>query len=160
MQIAAQSVVSIHYTLKDQAGTVLDSSDGGSPLVYLHGHGNIIPGLESALTGKSAGEKLAVEVPPADAYGERDDRMVQEVPRRAFQGISDIKPGMRFSAQGQNGPMSVVVTRVAGDMVTVDGNHPLAGQTLFFDVEITGVREASDEEIAHGHVHGEGGHHH
>jgi FKBP-type peptidyl-prolyl cis-trans isomerase SlyD len=160
MQIADRSVVSFHYTLTNDRGEVLDSSSGGSPLAYLHGSGNIIPGLEKALLGKVAGDKLQVTVAPAEGYGERDARLIQEVPRRAFQGIKDIKAGMSFTAQGPQGPTRVTVTRVAGDMVTVDGNHPLAGETLNFDVEITQVREASEEELAHGHVHGEGGHHH
>lgn len=160
MQVADNTAVSIHYTLTNDKKEVLDSSDGREPLVYLHGHGNIIKGLESALAGKSAGDKLDVRIAPADGYGERDERNIQQVPRRAFQGIKDIKPGMRFQAQGPNGPTSVVVTRVAGDMVTVDGNHELAGEWLNFAVEIVEVRAASEEELAHGHVHGPGGHHH
>lgn len=160
MSIVDNSVVSFHYTLTNSKGEVLDKSDQ-EPLAYLHGGGNIIPGLEKALLGKKAGDKLVVTVEPAEAYGVRDDKLIQNVPRRAFQGIKDIKAGMSFTAQGDAGqPMRVVVTRVSGDMVTVDGNHPLAGETLTFDVEITEVREASEEELAHGHVHGAGGHHH
>ncbi len=160
MSIVDNSVVSFHYTLTNSKGEVLDKSDQ-EPLAYLHGGGNIIPGLEKALLGKKAGDKLVVTVEPAEAYGVRDDKLIQNVPRRAFQGIKDIKAGMSFTAQGDAGqPMRVVVTRVSGDMVTVDGNHPLAGETLTFDVEITDVREASEEELAHGHVHGVGGHHH
>lgn len=160
MQIAERTVVSIHYTLTNDKGEVLDSSDGREPLVYLHGHGNIIPGLETALVGKAPGDKLKVRVAPADGYGERNEKMVQQVPRRAFQGVKDIEVGMRFQAQGPQGPTTVVITRVAGDMVTVDGNHPLAGEHLNFAVEITDVRDASLEELQHGHVHGPGGHHH
>jgi FKBP-type peptidyl-prolyl cis-trans isomerase SlyD len=160
MQVAENTVVSIHYTLTNDKKEVLDSSQGGDPLGYLHGHGNINKGLESALSGKSAGDKLDVRVSPADGYGERDEAKIQQVPRRAFQGIKDIKAGMRFQAQGPHGPTSVVVTRVAGDMVTVDGNHELAGEWLNFAVEIVEVRAASEEELAHGHVHGPGGHHH
>lgn len=160
MQIADRCVVSFHYTLTNDGGDVLDSSQGSEALTYLHGTGNIIPGLESAFVGKQAGDKLDVRVEPAQGYGERDERLIQQVPRRAFQGINDIKEGMRFQTQGANGPTSVMVTRVAGDMVTVDGNHPLAGQTLNFAVEISEVREASTEELEHGHVHGPGGHHH
>lgn len=160
MQVAERSVVSIHYKLTNDAGEVLDSSEGGDALVYLHGSGNIIPGLEKALVGKQAGDKLDVRVAPAEGYGEVDARLVQQVPRRAFQGVKDVQVGMRFQTQGPNGPTSIVVTRVVGDMVTVDGNHPLAGQHLNFAVEIADVREASDEEVAHGHVHGAGGHHH
>ena len=160
MQVAERCVVSIHYKLTNDRGEVLDSSEGGDALVYLQGSGNIIPGLESALVGKKAGDKLDVRVEPSQGYGERDDRLIQQVPRRAFQGVKDVKAGMRFQTEGPNGPTSVVITRVAGDMVTVDGNHPLAGEHLNFAVEITEVREASEEEIAHGHVHGAGGHHH
>lgn len=160
MQVAERCVVSIHYTLTNDQGETLDASAAGEPLTYLHGCGNLIPGLESALVGKQAGDKLQVRVEPAQAYGVRDDRLIQKVPRRSFQGIKDIKAGMRFQAQGPNGPTSVTVTQVLGDMVTVDGNHPLAGETLNFAVEIATVRQASEEEIAHGHVHGEGGHHH
>jgi FKBP-type peptidyl-prolyl cis-trans isomerase SlyD len=160
MLVAERCVVSMHYRLTNDAGEVLDSSEGRDPLTYLHGAGNIIPGLEKALLGKQAGDKLDVRVTPAEGYGEQDPKLVQQVPRRAFQGIKDIKAGMRFTAQGPRGPQDVVVTRVAGDMVTVDGNHPLAGEHLNFAVEITEVREASEEELAHGHVHGPGGHHH
>ena len=160
MQIADRCVVRFHYTLTNDGGEVLDSSQDGQALAYLHGSGNIIPGLESALTGKQTGDKLKVRIDAAQAYGERDERLVQDVPRRAFQGIADVKEGMRFQTQGPSGQTMVVVTRVAGDMVTVDGNHPLAGQALNFDVEVAEVREASEEEIQHGHVHGEGGHHH
>src|SRR5690606_15568016 len=135
-----------------------DSSQGHEPLAYLHGAGNIIPGLEKALLGKQTGDKLQVTVAPAEGYGEHDPQLIQQVPRRAFQGIKDVKPGMSFEAQGAGGaPMRVVVTHVAGDMVTVDGNHPLAGETLNFDVEITEVRAATAEEMSHGHVHGAGG---
>ena len=160
MLIADRAVVCIHYTLTNDKGEVLDSSEGREPLAYLHGQGNIIAGLESALLGKTAGDKLTVRIEPAQGYGVRDERMVQQVPRRAFQGVKDLQVGMRFQSQGPEGPASVVVTRVAGDMVTVDGNHPLAGEHLNFAVEITEVREASAEELSHGHVHGPGGHHH
>ena len=126
MEIAQHRVALIHYTLTNEAGEVLDSSRGAEPLAYLHGAGNIIPGLENALLGKQAGDKLTVRVEPEQGYGVRDDSLIQQVPRRAFQGINDIQPGMSFHAQSSQGPMRVVVTRVAGDMVTVDGNHPLA----------------------------------
>ena len=160
MQIAANCVAYIHYTLKDDAGGVIDSSSGGEPLAYLHGAGNIVPGLEKALEGKQAGEKLSVKVAPDEGYGVRDEALVQQVPRRSFQGVRDLKPGMRFHAQTQQGPVAVTVTQVLGDMVTVDGNHALAGVALNFDVEVTKVREATPEELMHGHVHGPGGHHH
>ncbi|MEW6169740.1 MAG: peptidylprolyl isomerase [Pseudomonadota bacterium] len=160
MEIANQRVAYIHYTLTNDAGEVLDSSREAEPLAYLHGAGNIVPGLESALSGKQAGDRLNVKVAPAEGYGERDEALVQDVPRGAFQGISDIEPGMAFTAQSNRGTMRVVVTRVAGDVVTVDGNHPLAGETLNFDVEVTEVRPATEEELSHGHVHGPGGQHH
>lgn len=160
MQVAESCVVSIHYRLTNDRGEVLDSSEGREPLTYLQGRGNIIAGLENALIGKSAGDKLEVRVAPAEGYGERDAQLVQTVPRRSFQGVKDIQVGMRFTAQGPKGPQNIVVTRMASDMVTVDGNHPLAGEHLNFAVEITDVRTASEEELAHGHVHGPGGHHH
>jgi len=160
MLVARDTVVTIHYTLKNDAGEVLDSSSGGDPLAYIHGSGNIIVGLEEALEGRAAGDRVAVAIPAVKAYGEHDVTLVQQVPRRAFQSGGDIKAGMRFTAQTEHGPRQVVVTRVAGDMVTVDGNHPLAGQALNFDVEITEVRAASEQELAHGHVHGPGGHDH
>jgi FKBP-type peptidyl-prolyl cis-trans isomerase SlyD len=160
MSITRDSVVSIHYTLKNASGEVIDSSAGGEPLAYLHGHGNLIPGLERELTGKQPGDKLQVTVPPAEGYGEYDPQLVQRVPRRALKGISDVRVGMRLQTQGEHGPRAVTVTQLAGDMVTLDGNHPLAGNPLHFEVEVTGVRPATAEELAHGHVHGAGGHHH
>jgi FKBP-type peptidyl-prolyl cis-trans isomerase SlyD len=160
MQIATDAVVSIHYTLTDDAGETLDSSAGGEPLAYLHGKGNLIRGLEDALTGKQAGDKLQVTVAPANGYGEYDKALIQNVPRRSFKGVGNVQVGMQFQVQSPQGARMVTVTRVAGDMVTVDGNHPLAGKNLNFDVEITEVRTASEEELAHGHVHGPGGHHH
>jgi FKBP-type peptidyl-prolyl cis-trans isomerase SlyD len=159
MQVAQDTVVGIHYTLRNDAGTELDASQG-EPLLYLHGNGNLIPGLERALEGKRAGDKLSVAVAAADAYGEVDEDLVQDVPRAAFRGIDDIQVGMQFQAQSNHGPRSVVVTKVAPDVITVDGNHPLAGQTLHFEVEIAEVRAATREELEHGHVHGPGGHHH
>jgi FKBP-type peptidyl-prolyl cis-trans isomerase SlyD len=160
MKIAHEKVVSIHYTLTNKEGTVLDSSSGSEPLAYLHGFGNIIPGLENALEGKGKGEKLSVTVEPEQGYGARDEQLVQAVPRSAFKGVDDLAPGMQFQAQGPQGARLVVVTQVAQDVVTVDANHPLAGQTLHFDVEVSEVRDATAEELEHGHVHGPHGHHH
>jgi FKBP-type peptidyl-prolyl cis-trans isomerase SlyD len=160
MQIAKDAVVTIHYTLKNDAGETLDSSAGGDPLVYLQGNGNLIPGLENALEGKQAGDKVSVKVSPGEGYGEYDKALVQQVPRRSFKGIANVQVGMQFQVQSDRGPRAVTVTHVVGDMVTVDGNHPLAGQNLNFDVEVAEVRVATDEELAHGHVHGPGGHHH
>ena len=147
-------VVSMHYTLTDNDGQQLDSSRGSEPLSYLHGAGNIIPGLEQALTGKVQGDSVQAKIAPADAYGESNPEMVQVVPRDAFQGVEEIQPGMSFTASGQDGSTrQITVTDVQGDEITVDGNHPLAGVELNFDVEIVGVREASEEELAHGHAH-------
>lgn len=159
MQIGDQCVVSFHYTLTNNRGDVLDRSSD-EPLAYLHGGGNIIAGLEKALLGKQVGDKLEVTVNPAEGYGEKRQELIQQVPRQAFHGIDQIELGMSFSAQSNAGPMRVTVTAVEEDQITVDGNHPLAGETLHFAVEITDVRAASPEELEHGHVHGPGGHHH
>ena len=156
MPIADNDVVTFHYTLKGDTDEVIDSSAGGEPLAYLHGHGNIVPGLERELTGKSVGDRLQVRVPAAQGYGEYDRALVQKVPRRALKGIANLRVGLRLQA----GHQAVIVKHIAGDMITLDGNHPLAGQDLNFDVEITAVRPATEEELAHGHVHGHGGHHH
>jgi len=160
MQIAERCVAYFHYTLTNDAGEVLDSSSGREPLPYLHGKGNIVPGLEKALAGKKAGDKLDVVVAPEEGYGPHIESLVQVVPKAAFQGVENLEPGMQFQAESNMGPVSVVVTGIDGDNVTVDGNHPLAGETLHFAVEITQVRDATVEEVMHGHVHGAGGHHH
>jgi FKBP-type peptidyl-prolyl cis-trans isomerase SlyD len=160
MSISPDQVVSLHYTLRDDAGEVIDRSAEGEPLEYLHGRGQLIPGLERELTGRGAGDRLEVKIAPADGYGEYDPELVQKVPRRALKGIGDVRVGMRLQAQTPEGPRPVTVTHLAGDMVTLDGNHPLAGKTLHFEVEIAAVRAATSEELAHGHVHGPGGHHH
>jgi FKBP-type peptidyl-prolyl cis-trans isomerase SlyD len=160
MQIAADTVVLIHYTLKDDSGAVLDSSAGGEPLAYIQGHGNLVPGLEKALEGKQGGHTLAITIAPADGYGNRDEALVQRVPKRSLQGSGEIRKGMQFQARTEDGMRLFTVTGIAGDMVMLDGNHPLADQTLHFDVEVVSVREATTEELEHGHVHGAGGHHH
>lgn len=159
MVIAPRSVVAIHYTLTDEQGVTLDASAPDQPLVYLHGAGNIIPGPERALLGRSAGDNLAVTVAPADAYGEWDGDMVQQVPRDLFGEDQEIAIGMRFSGNTPQGPITVVVTAIAGDQVTLDGNHPMAGKTLHFDVTVDAVRAATDQELLHGHIHGPGCHH-
>ncbi len=155
MVIADQKVVSIHYKLTNEDGEILQESAAGEPLSYLHGSGNIIPGLESALSGKATGDKLNVSVEPDQAYGARNDALVQELPRNVFQGIEDIQEGMQFQARSEQGTQVITVTKVDGDRITVDGNHPLAGQTLNFEVEVDSIRDATAEEIAHGHVHNE-----
>ncbi|MDO3381796.1 FKBP-type peptidyl-prolyl cis-trans isomerase [Gilvimarinus algae] len=160
MIISDNCVASFHYTLTDKEGKVLDSSEGREPLAYLHGASNIIPGLEKELAGKQAGDKLQVAVPAAEAYGERNDAMMQELPANMFTGVDKIEVGMEFHAQTENGVQVVSVTAVDGDTVTVDANHPLAGVDLNFDVEITEVRSATEEEQQHGHAHGAGGHDH
>jgi FKBP-type peptidyl-prolyl cis-trans isomerase SlyD len=160
LNISKDSVVSIHYTLTDDQKQVLDSSSGKEPLVYIHGSGSIIPGLEQALEGKSQGEKLKVTILPEDAYGPRHAEMVQNVLKSEFQDADKIHVGMRFQVNTQGGPLVLTVIEVKETEVVVDGNHPLAGMTLHFDVEVTDIRTATEEELAHGHVHGEGGHHH
>lgn len=161
LKIADDHAVTIHYTLTNNQGEILDSSVGGEPLVYLHGAGNIIPGLENALLGKQQGDSLQVIVPPEDGYGVRHAELMQEVPRAMFGGASQLEVGMAFQAQGMHGEIQrVVIASINGDTVTVDANHPLAGETLTFAVTIESVRSASAEELAHGHVHGPGGHHH
>lgn len=160
MQIAQDSVALIDYTLTNDNGDVIDSSAGGEPLAYLHGHHNIIPGLEKALLGKAVGDSLKVSIEPAEGYGEFNPELMEVVPRHLFAGVDDIQAGMQFQAQTAQGMQVIMVAAVEGDNITVNGNHPLAGQTLHFDVTVKEVRAASEEELAHGHVHGIGGHHH
>jgi len=161
MLISRNKVVRFEYNLTDDNAKVLDSSDSGVPMAYLHGNGNIIPGLEAALEGKRAGESLSVRIAPADAYGERDNALVQNVPREMFEDSDSIQVGMQFQSgdpDGENRIVTVIGTDTAS--ITIDGNHPLAGVPLNFAVTIVDVRDASSEELAHGHVHGPGGHHH
>ncbi|WP_323841704.1 MULTISPECIES: peptidylprolyl isomerase [unclassified Moraxella] len=158
--IAKDTVVKFNYTLTNNQGEVLDQSHG-EPLAYLHGHHNIIPGLEGQMEGKSAGDKFVAVIAPSDAYGEYLAEAVQSVPRTNFQGVDNIEVGMQFQSQTDDGHvMLVTVKEVTDEEVVVDGNHPLAGQELTFDVEIVEVRAATADEIAHGHAHGAGGHHH
>lgn len=160
MQIEANSVVTLHYTLKDNDGKIIDQSDDGS-FLYLHGAMNIIPGLENALTGKVAGDALTVNVSPEEGYGVKEAERIQEVPKEMFEGSEEIVVGTQFHAQSPDGQAVVVtIVEVKDDVVVIDGNHALAGVDLNFDVKIMDVRAASEEEIAHGHVHGEHGHHH
>ena len=153
-------VVSIQYVLKNDQGQVLDSSEGGDPLVYLHGHKNIIPGLEGELAGKSTGDSLKATIAPENAYGPFIDGLKQTVPKTEFEDASQLQEGMQFQVDSDQGPMILTVVEIDDETVVLDGNHPLAGVTLHFEVEITDIREASAEEIEHGHVHGPGGHHH
>jgi FKBP-type peptidyl-prolyl cis-trans isomerase SlyD len=160
MQIAERTVASFNYTLTNDAGEIIDTSTGRAPLAYLHGAGNIVPGLEKEMAGRKAGDRFDVVVAPEEGYGQPNPMLVQTVPRDAFQGVDSIEVGMEFQAQTPQGPLSVVVSKVDAEEVTVDGNHPLAGKTLHFAIEVTDVRDASVEELQHGHVHGPGGHHH
>ena len=161
MKVGKDKVVLMHYTLKNDAGDVIDSSDGGDPLPFLQGHGNIIPGLESALEGSKAGDKLDVSIEPKDAYGELMKDAIQEIPKSALKGIDEVKVGMQLQSQDQDGNAFLVsVTKIEDDKITVDANHPLAGQTLHFSVSIESVRKAEAEELSHGHVHADGHHHH
>jgi FKBP-type peptidyl-prolyl cis-trans isomerase SlyD len=157
MIITQHKAVSIHYRLTNQQGELVESSFEGEPMLYLHGADNMIPGLEAALEGKSAGDKLEVSVEAEQAYGPYHDGLRQDVPLSAFGDIEDIVPGMRFIAETEMGQRPVQVTEVKDEVVVVDGNHPLAGQTLNFSVEVLSIREASEEEIAHGHIHAAGG---
>ena len=153
MIVEKDRVVSIDYTLRDNNGNLIDSSEGSDPLEYLHGNGNIIPGLEKALAGKKAGDKLTCSIAAADAYGERDDSLIFKVNKSEFEG-ADIAVGMQFEAHGEEGAQIVTVVGIEGEEVTIDANHPLAGETLNFDVKVVDVREATSEELEHGHVHG------
>jgi FKBP-type peptidyl-prolyl cis-trans isomerase SlyD len=155
------TVVSIHYTLHGEDKQLLDSSEGAEPLVYLHGHGQIIPGLEKQLAGKTVGDSLKAEIEPADGYGEYDESLVVSLERDQFPEGAELEVGTMFELSGpQNETLVVRVTELADDHVEVDGNHPLAGKKLFFDVSVAAIRPATQEELAHGHAHGPGGHEH
>ncbi len=160
MTIAKNKVVAIDYTLTDKDGKLIDTSKDHGPLYYIQGIGNLIPGLEAKLEGKNTGDNLKVVIAPQDGYGEREDALCQKVPRNQFENGSQIEVGMQFEVETEGGELVVTVTEVSGETVTVDGNHPLAGVELHFDVTVREIREASAEELAHGHVHGPGGHHH
>ena len=161
MKVGKDKVVLMHYTLKNDAGDVIDSSDGGDPLPFLQGHGNIIPGLESALEGSKVGDKLDVSIEPEEGYGLRMQDAIQEIPSSALQGVDEVKVGMQLQSQDKDGNAFLVsVTKIEDDKITVDGNHPLAGQTLHFSVSIESIRKAEAEELSHGHVHADGQHNH
>jgi len=161
MKIENGSVVGIDYSLHLGDGHVVDASEPGEPLSYLHGEGQIVPGLETALVGLAAGDRKQVAVPPSDGYGEHDPRGVQEVPRDAFPPDFQPQVGMQLTAEGEGGePVPFQVREVRDGSVVIDLNHPLAGKTLHFDVTVRDVRAATEEEVAHGHAHGAGGHGH
>ena len=159
MQISKNKVVSINYTLKNNDGIVIDSNEGKQPLMYLQGNGNLIIGLEEELEGKTTGDKLEVSIAPEKGYGVRDENLIQQVPMTAFGG-QKVEAGMQFTAESQHGMQVVTITEVEAEHVKVDANHPLAGETLHFSVEVLDIREATSEEVDHGHVHGPGGHQH
>lgn len=162
MQVAKNKVVSINYNLTDDEGTLIDSSEGYDPLAYLHGVGNIVAGLEKALEGKNVGDEFKVSLTPSEAYGDRNDELCSVVPKDMFESADDIEVGMHFSIPDEESgeEQFVMVTEITEDDVTVDANHPLAGVNLVFDVSVVEVRDATDEEIEHGHAHGVGGHSH
>ena len=154
MVIVDKSIVTIHFKLTDSDGKVLDSSEEREPLVYMHGTNSLIPGLERELEGKTTGDKMQVTVQPEDGYGKINPDLIQQVPRSAFQGVEDIQPGMQFEAKSTEGHSHLItVQEVAEENITVNGNHPLAGQVLHFDISVEDVREATEEEISHGHAH-------
>ena len=159
MQVAKHKVVSLNYKLTDDAGDEIDRSTDG-PLLYLHGAGALVPGLENALDGKSIGDELKVSLTPQDGYGERDEKLCSEVNREHFEGVDELEVGMQFFIPSDDGgeDQFVFVTAVSEETVTIDGNHPLAGIHLVFDVAVVDIREATAEEIEHGHAHGPGGH--
>ena len=164
MTITLNSVVQFHYVLKDEAGETLESSkspnDDKDPALYLHGHGNIIPGLEKAMEGKATGDSFTATVPPEDAYGLRHEDAIQRVPLKHLHGAKKWKPGMIAYVETEHGHHQVQVVKVGQFNADVDVNHPLAGKTLTFEIEIVDVRQATEDELAHGHAHGVGGHEH
>jgi len=160
MQAEKDKVVVFHYRLSEESGAEVENSHERAPMAFLFGHGNIIPGLERAMAGHVAGDRFDALVPPADAYGERREDFIQRVPKKYFRDAEHLRPGMHTVLSTQEGQRSVTVIKVGSSVVDVDLNHPLAGKTLRFGVEITDIREATPEELEHGHVHGPGGHHH
>jgi FKBP-type peptidyl-prolyl cis-trans isomerase SlyD len=159
--VGANKVVGFHYTLSNAKGAVLESSNGSEPMTYLHGAENIVPGLERQMTGKTIGDTFNAQVPPEEGYGVRDERAAQAVPRSSFPSDIEIDVGAQFTAEAPDGSiMPVWVTAVDNDSVHIDRNHPLAGETLHFKIEVVSIRDATKEEVAHGHPHGPGGHHH
>ena len=160
MQISKNKVVLINYKLTDHNGDVIDSSEGKEPLAYLHGHGGLISGLEEELEMKSVNDSFSVSISPEKGYGLRDESLVQKIPRQQFEMSDQLKLGMQFQAQNEYGSQIITITKIEGDSITIDANHPLAGEVLNFDVTVEGIRDATAEEIEHGHIHGPGGHNH
>jgi FKBP-type peptidyl-prolyl cis-trans isomerase SlyD len=159
MHITKDSVVSIDFTLTDNEGTEIDSTTGQDPLVYLHGHGSLLPAIEEALEGKAVGDNISLTLDPAAAYGVRDEAQVSMMPLSALPEDEEIVVGMQFHAEDEGSQRLVTITKIEGDQVTIDGNHPLAGQTLSFEIAVADLRPATTEELTHGHVHGPGGAH-
>ena len=160
MSISKDKVVQLNYTLKDEQGAVIESNEGQDPIAYLHGHNNMMPGVEKALEGKDTGDKFTVTLPAIETYGERIANAEQRVSVKHLMGAKVWKPGMIAVVNTEQGQRQVTVLKVGKFMVTVDTNHPLAGRELTFDLEVKDVRDATAEEVAHGHAHGDGGHHH
>ena len=158
MNIENNKVVMFNYVLKDKEGNVLDDSKG-EPMPYLHGHENIIPGLEKEMAGKIAGDNFNLTVGPGEAYGDINPELVQELPKADFPEDEQLEIGMQFHVDTDKGPIVVTVNSITDETVTVDGNHPMAGMTLTFEIKISEVRDASEDELKHGHVHGEGCNH-
>lgn len=164
MQITTDKVVSFHYKLNDADGSLLESSESAEPTLYLHGHSNILMSLEDALEGKSIGDKVTVTLTPEQGYGERREGATQRIPIKHLHNHAalknKLKPGVKVVVNTQHGPWEAIVLKVGKFNVDIDSNHPLAGKTLTFDIEIADIRDATQEELAHGHAHGAGGHHH
>ena len=160
MKIEKNKAVFINYTLKDDNGKLIDTSEGRKPLAYIQGIGNLIPGLEAELEGKTTKDVLNVSIPPDQAYGIRNEGLVQRLDAQQFSNMPDLKPGMQFHANSQQRPLLITVIEISPQGVLVDGNHPLAGKTLHFHVEVVNVRDATLSELEHGHVHGDEGHSH
>jgi FKBP-type peptidyl-prolyl cis-trans isomerase SlyD len=159
MQITSGSVVVFDYTLTDDDKEIIDSSTGSEPLAYIQGEGQIVPGLEKAMEGKKAGDSFSISIAPEEAYGLHDPENISVVPADQIEGGEELEEGMQLHTEGEFGEQTVLITKIVGNEVTIDGNHPLAGLTLHFDIAIRDVRAATEEELDHGHVHGEGGHH-
>lgn len=160
MSIQKHTVVTLNYTLKNSEGEILDTSEGREPLVYLHGVGGLIPGLEAELEGKEKGNSLNVVIAPEDAYGKRSEDLMHVVPKSGFQGDEEMQVGMQVQLQTEQGPAIATIAAIEGENVTLDLNHPLADMELHFAVDVLDLRDATEDEISHGHVHGPGGHHH
>ncbi len=161
LTIQKNHVVSIDYTLKNDEGKVLDTSSGRDPMTYLHGVGMLIPGMENALEGKSEGDDFSISIAPADAYGDRNDSLLHKVERKELAHLPDLELGMELQVKTNDGsPLVMTIVDLSDETVVLDGNHPLAGMTLNFAIQVRNIREATQEEISHGHVHGPGGHHH